>query len=339
MSKGEWLYVGGSGPGNYTKIQDAINDTICGDTVYVYDESSPYYETLTINKSISLVGENRETTVIENFIVDRNAVRIWADNVRICGFSFYIQSQEESQYYVIYISKMSVWPGTTEIIENVTISDNTFEVTNQTNIGIGSLYLNYGTIDNNTFNHCFAGVKLLLSSHTTITHNVITNSEFGIGIYNTWSPRYHLWFFHPQFGDNTISKNRVSLNRVGIVIDGDRTTNDKILENNVTSNEIGILLGSVIRSEITRNNIIGNNISAWIDTEQLLFYLTNSWHDNYWGEPKQSSVPIRGRFWFFICLTGIGETSHATVFFLGTYPVIAFDRNPAQEPYDIPGMT
>ena len=33
---GNTLYVGGSGPGNYTKIQDAINDANDGDTVYVY---------------------------------------------------------------------------------------------------------------------------------------------------------------------------------------------------------------------------------------------------------------------------------------------------------------
>jgi len=39
---GNTLYVGGSGPGNYTSIQDAIDDASDGDTVYVYDDSSPY---------------------------------------------------------------------------------------------------------------------------------------------------------------------------------------------------------------------------------------------------------------------------------------------------------
>ena len=58
------LYVGGNGPNNYTKIQDAINDAQNGDTVFVYDDSSPYYENIVINKAINLLGENRETTVI-----------------------------------------------------------------------------------------------------------------------------------------------------------------------------------------------------------------------------------------------------------------------------------
>ena len=45
---GKTLYVGGSGPGNYTRIQDAINDSSDGDTVYVYNGT--YSGHLFINK-------------------------------------------------------------------------------------------------------------------------------------------------------------------------------------------------------------------------------------------------------------------------------------------------
>jgi len=65
LTMGNTLYVGGSGPNNYTKIQDAINDASNGDTVFVYDDSSPYNENLIITKSINLLGENRLTTVIQ----------------------------------------------------------------------------------------------------------------------------------------------------------------------------------------------------------------------------------------------------------------------------------
>ena len=51
-SSGNTLYVGGSGPGNYTSIQEAIDNSEDGDTVFVYDDSSPYYENLVIEKSI-----------------------------------------------------------------------------------------------------------------------------------------------------------------------------------------------------------------------------------------------------------------------------------------------
>jgi len=64
LSSGNILYVGGSGSNNYTKIQDAIDNASDGDTVYVYDDSSPYNESINVSQSISLIGENRETTVI-----------------------------------------------------------------------------------------------------------------------------------------------------------------------------------------------------------------------------------------------------------------------------------
>jgi len=67
-SLGDTLYVGGSGPGNYTSIQEAIDDSSDGDTVFVYDDSSPYNESIDVNKSIKLIGENRETTIIEGHI-------------------------------------------------------------------------------------------------------------------------------------------------------------------------------------------------------------------------------------------------------------------------------
>ncbi len=47
-SRGNWLYVGGSGPGNYTRIQDAIDDASHGDTVFVYLWST-YDELITID--------------------------------------------------------------------------------------------------------------------------------------------------------------------------------------------------------------------------------------------------------------------------------------------------
>lgn len=63
MSRGNTRYVGGSGPGNYTKIQDAVNASSDGDTVFVY--TGLYNENVYVNKSINLLGENKETTIID----------------------------------------------------------------------------------------------------------------------------------------------------------------------------------------------------------------------------------------------------------------------------------
>ena len=58
LTDGNTLYVGGSGPGNYSRIQYAINNASDGDTVFVFDDSSPYFENLIIDVSINLIGEN-----------------------------------------------------------------------------------------------------------------------------------------------------------------------------------------------------------------------------------------------------------------------------------------
>ncbi|MCK4933540.1 hypothetical protein KAS06_02610, partial [Candidatus Bathyarchaeota archaeon] len=49
---------------NYTTIQAGINDlaTLDGHTIFV--EQGTYYENVVINKSLSLIGEDRDTTII-----------------------------------------------------------------------------------------------------------------------------------------------------------------------------------------------------------------------------------------------------------------------------------
>jgi parallel beta-helix repeat protein len=79
------LYVGGLGPGNYTKIQDAIDNATSGDTIFVF--SGIYYENLLIDKrGISLVGEDRNTTIIDGGMRD-DVVVILANFTRIQGFT------------------------------------------------------------------------------------------------------------------------------------------------------------------------------------------------------------------------------------------------------------
>lgn len=48
---GKTLYVGISRPGNYTKIQNVIDYASDGDTVFIYDDSSQYYENIVLDYS------------------------------------------------------------------------------------------------------------------------------------------------------------------------------------------------------------------------------------------------------------------------------------------------
>ena len=78
---GKTLYVGGSGPGNYTYIQLAINDASNGDTVFVYN--GMYYENVIVDKSINLIGEDRNTTVIDGNYSYEPGIKVKANKIKI----------------------------------------------------------------------------------------------------------------------------------------------------------------------------------------------------------------------------------------------------------------
>jgi parallel beta-helix repeat protein len=85
---GNTLYVGGGGQGNYTKIQDAINASSNGDTIFVYNDT--YYENVIVNKSITLVGEDRDLTIIDgssDVKYPEHAIILNADECIVRGFT------------------------------------------------------------------------------------------------------------------------------------------------------------------------------------------------------------------------------------------------------------
>ena len=153
---GNIFYVGGSGSDNYTSIQDAINDASKGDTVFVYDDSSPYYENIVIDKSIQLIGENKDSTIINGFKLDSflNTINITANNVNVYGFSI-----NDNQGYYYQASIMITG-------EHVTISN--CKIYNNRWIGISIIDSSYSQIiDCELFNNLIA-VYLVDSSENEI---------------------------------------------------------------------------------------------------------------------------------------------------------------------------
>lgn len=96
ISEGTWWYVGGSGPGNYTRIQDAIDNASTGDTVFVF--GGYYFETIIINTSITLLGEHRKTTVIDGR-EQGTVVTIRADGVSLCNFTIQNSADPYTSYH------------------------------------------------------------------------------------------------------------------------------------------------------------------------------------------------------------------------------------------------
>ena len=116
VSNGNTLYVGGSGPNNYTRIRDAIDNASNGDTIFVY--SGVYYENIGIHKMIKLIGEDKNSTIIDG----RNkgsVITIFSSHVLIKGFSIRNSKKEVDGVYAgIYIY------GNNEKIEDCKIYNN-----------------------------------------------------------------------------------------------------------------------------------------------------------------------------------------------------------------------
>ena len=107
---GKTLYVGGSGPGNYSKIQDAIDNASDGDTVFVYNGT--YFENLIVDKSINLIGEDRDTTVIDGNYSYEPGIKIKANKTKITKFTIQNSGINTS------MAGIMVWSNHSTIISN-----------------------------------------------------------------------------------------------------------------------------------------------------------------------------------------------------------------------------
>jgi len=71
-------------PDDYSTIQKAISNANSGDTIYV--RAGTYYENLIVDKSVTLEGENRDTTIIDGG-GNGDVIRVAADYITITGFT------------------------------------------------------------------------------------------------------------------------------------------------------------------------------------------------------------------------------------------------------------
>lgn len=132
-SRGTWLYVGGSGPGNYSSITAALQNASDNDTIYVY--SGLYSEdTLKINISVSFIGQSNITTIIDYSIFIFNT-----KNIFLTEFSF----QNHSEIIIASQNGNNVSHNTVT---------NTIFTNNSSGIMIGNS--SYNMIINNRFDKC-----------------------------------------------------------------------------------------------------------------------------------------------------------------------------------------
>ncbi|MCK4444898.1 MAG: right-handed parallel beta-helix repeat-containing protein, partial [Thermoplasmata archaeon] len=247
---GTTLFVGGMGPGNYTTIQDAVNAAKPGDTIYVYNGT--YYEHIVVNKTLSLIGEDIRTTII-NGSGTGSVMYVTADWVNITGFTI-----TDSGLSAFADAGIKLYHT-----QNCYIASN-----NATNNG-GGIYLyssDNNTIVNNTVYLNRWGIHLYyFSDNNTITSNNISDNTYGIWVHyhssngtianNNASSNYDIGIYLGGIQNTTVINNTASNNWEGVTFSS--SANNLITSNNASKNRYGITL------HYSDNNIIaGNNVSS-----------------------------------------------------------------------------
>jgi parallel beta-helix repeat protein len=309
LSYNEILYVGGTGEGNYTKIQDAIDNTSDGDTVYVFDESSPYFENVIINKAITLIGENRETTII-NGSQNGNVVFVTFDGVTISGFTI-----ENGKSYI---------NAGIDICANYTTISNNIIMNNFIGVAIWdnnhdpnyNIILSYNEIsDNLIISNYLEGIWLSNCKNSIVKNNILIDNGISSIHMSTAT-------------NNIISGNEISNSDYGISLYDDSNNNEISRNNFVSSERYCILILDSGKNNISQNNFL----ESGKQNVKLLYFIwtlwklkRNKWNGNYWGISKEQPHIIIRR----ISLRLPGRVGVHII------PSINFDWNPAKEPYNI----
>lgn len=291
--------VDDDGSADFHTIQDAINSpqVMHGDTIYVY--SGTYDENVVVNKTVSLIGENMKTTLIDGKGTDA-VISVVANNVVIDGFNIrngggfgiggiHVNKFNHTVIRNNYIS-LNIWSGVSliESFNNTLMGNHIID----NSLGV-ELYFSYNNtiIENNLVQNGIGvdippgdGVRLYESFNNTIFRNKIAdNTLWGIELLRS--------------SNNTISKNVVTNNKDGIrFLCSD---NNKLIENNITNNRRGVFVYRSSYNKLSNNHISGNTYNFGVSGQFLNEFIqdidTSNTVDSkpiyYWINQQNKTVP------------------------------------------------
>lgn len=214
-------------PDDYNTIQGAVDAAGSADTIYV--RSGEYIEHVTVGKSLTLTGEDKEATIIDGSGIGY-VIYVTADNVDISGFT--VQNGENG----ILLSSSS------NTISNNIISNHDVGVCG---VKHGS---GYNHIIDCSLTNCGTGIVLWVGHHNT---------------YENCSASYCSTGFHVGWGHRNLLKDCKAWDCTGwgIVLDSCEYT--RVENCDVWSNDAGIVIyscGAAMYNTITGCNAYSNGI-------------------------------------------------------------------------------
>jgi parallel beta-helix repeat protein len=304
-------------PDDYLTIQEAINNSDEGDTIFV--KSGTYFENLVINKSVSLIGENSYSTIIDgNYTKVYEVIRITSDNVKITGFTikksggvkYYEKAGINIEYsngnnisYNIITDNYGNGIHLESSSNNLILKNN---ITENLVSGIAIMYSSHNnTINGNTLTDNFDGIYISDSDNQHVVQNIVEvsgnngidfdDSSNNVVVGNIVSDSYNYGMVIYRSASDVIHGNRLSNNAKGIYLSF--SENNTIFQNNMTNNEHGLDIG------LSSNNLIYENILSHNDIGILLSSTTSEnntiWNNDFMDNTKQALNDALGAtlFW------------------------------------------
>jgi len=180
----------------YRFIQQAIDNATDGDTIFVYHGT--YYENIIVNTSLTLIGENRDTTIIDGGEKD-DVITINADYVNISHFTVRNSGDHKAGIHIT--------------ANHNAIFDNNIRGNYR---GIFADISHNNIISYNFVTKNEEGILVMLSRNNLITQNRVESN--GYGIYTRWG------FLFNGCLNTKIVRNSVINNINGVFLNGGSNT-------------------------------------------------------------------------------------------------------------------
>ena len=245
-------------PDDYPTIQEAIENAVEGDVIYI--KKGTYVENPVVNKSVSLVGEDMDSTVIDVTA----GLKVQSDNVNITGLAIF-----------------DGWQGITISANYCNISGN--KVTHS-QYGIALLGATNNIVTRNVIHSVgpAAAIQLSYSNSNVIQQNYIDSCTEGIQV-------------RAASCNNTVTENLVTYcSSVAMRLLGESSSSrwydptDNMISRNVLSHSgVGATIYVANNNTLYNNNFINNtnqiSTDEWYAQQWGYGFSNNTLDQNYWS--------------------------------------------------------
>jgi len=295
------ITVDDSGGADYTRIWDAIAAANNGDTVFVHN--GIYNEWVNVNKTINLVGEDKNSTII--IFENADVILVQRDWVNITGFTITANSSYNAGIYLDGVSNTRIYNNTISknyygiyawYSDNNTITDNEISYNNHTGIlfessndndilqnnisfnnnGISCDGNRYYIVNNNVSQNMWMAIRMDYSKNIDVINNTILDN-YQSGIFSSECENINIidntimntewWAIRISMSNwINVSNNVISNNTYGIYLSSASYVN--LTLNNFTKD--GVILGGSVPLHYSSHYIPVNNL---VNNRPLYYYM------------------------------------------------------------------